>query len=89
MLIMGSAMRDPRQFDDPDEFRLDRPPSVPLGFGYGVHTCLGMSLARLEARIALEEFLSRWPDYRVDRDGLRRVSQENTAGYCNVPVDVT
>jgi len=86
MLIMGSAMRDPRQFEDPDEFRLDRPSSVPLGFGYGVHTCLGMSLARLEARVALEEFLSRWPDYRVDRDGLTRVNQENTAGYATVPV---
>jgi cytochrome P450 len=86
MLLIGSAMRDPRTFPEPDDFRLDRPPSVPLGFGYGVHACLGTALARLEGRIALEEFLARWPDYRVDEAGLVRVTQENTAGFARVPV---
>ena len=88
MLLIGSAMRDPRTFTDPDDFRLDRSPSVPLGFGYGVHACLGTALARLEGRVALEEFLARWPDYRVDETGLVRVTQENTAGYARVPVHV-
>jgi cytochrome P450 len=88
MLLMGSALRDPRVFKDPDEFLLDREPSVALGFGCGVHTCLGAALARLEGRVALEEFIGCWPDYRVNDSELVRVTQENTAGYSHVPVRV-
>ncbi len=55
----GSANRDPRRFDRPDEFWLARDPNPHLAFGHGVHFCLGAHLARLEIRVALEEVL-RW-----------------------------
>jgi len=89
LLSLGAAMRDPRAFDAPDEFRLDRPKKTALGFSYGIHSCLGASLARLEAQIAFDEVFDRWPDYEVDEAGLERVTQENTAGFCRVPLRVT
>ncbi len=58
-VLLGSANRDERQFDEPDVFDLSRDPSRHLAFGFGTHFCLGAGLARLEARIALEMFLRR------------------------------
>ena len=86
LLVTGAATRDPRAFDRPDEFDIDRPPSVSLGFGHGVHSCLGAALARMESRIALEELARRWRRLEVDTDGLRRVHMSNVAGYSHVPV---
>jgi cytochrome P450 len=86
LLLTGAATRDPRAFDRPDEFDLDRPPSVSIGFGHGVHSCLGAALARLEGRIAIEELAARWRRLDVDTAGLRRVTMSNVAGYANVPV---
>ena len=57
VLVPGAANRDERRFPDPDTFDVRRPPGRHLGFGEGVHGCLGAPLARLEARIALEEAL--------------------------------
>ena len=64
-LLWGSANRDEREFDAPDRFDVRREPKRHLGFGFGVHFCLGASLARLEARVALEELLARFPRYEV------------------------
>jgi cytochrome P450 len=89
LLLTGAATRDPRAFDAPDEFRIDRPPSVSVGFGHGVHSCLGAALARMESRIAIEELIRRWARLAVDHDGLRRVHMSNVAGYANVPVTAT
>lgn len=86
LLVTGAATRDPRAFERPDEFDIDRPPSVSLGFGHGVHSCLGAALARMESRIALEELARRWRRLEVDDAGLRRVHMSNVAGYSNVPV---
>ncbi len=86
LLIAGSATRDERQFEDPDRFDITRPPSLALGFGYGIHSCLGAALARMESRIAIEEMARRWPRFRVEEDGLRRVTMANVAGYSHVPV---
>lgn len=89
ILLTGAANRDPDAFDEPDAFRIDRPPSLSLGFGYGIHSCLGAALARLESRIAIEELARRWPRFTVDRDGLRRVHMSNVAGYSHVPISVS
>ncbi|MHB1710357.1 MAG: cytochrome P450, partial [Acidimicrobiales bacterium] len=86
LLITGAATRDPRMFERPDDFDIDRPPSLALGFGYGVHSCLGAALARMESRIAIEELARRRPRYEIDHDGLRRVQMANVAGFSNVPV---
>jgi cytochrome P450 len=86
LLITGAATRDPRAFDRPDDFDIDRPPSVAIALGHGVHSCLGAALARMEGRIALEELARRWRRFDVDTDGLRRVHMSNVAGYSNVPV---
>ena len=55
LLITGAATRDPRAFERADEFDIERPPGITIGFGHGVHSCLGAALARLESRIAIEE----------------------------------
>jgi cytochrome P450 len=86
LLITGAATRDPRCFDRPDDFDIERSPSVALGFGHGVHSCLGAALARMESRIAIEELARRWRRLDVDEDGLRRVHMSNVAGFSNVPV---
>jgi cytochrome P450 len=64
-LCIGAANRDPEAFDDPETFNVSRSPNRHLAFGGGVHQCAGMNLARLEARIALERFLARFPDYEM------------------------
>jgi cytochrome P450 len=86
LLLTGAATRDPRAFERPDDFDLDRPPSIAVGFGHGVHSCLGAALARMESRIAIEELAKRWRRLEVDDAGLRRVHMSNVAGYSNVPV---
>ncbi len=88
LLVTGAALRDETALDRPDEFDIDRPPALSLGFGYGIHSCLGAALARLEARITLEEVVRRWPRFTIDEAGLRRVHMSNVAGYANVPVTV-
>ena len=89
MLINGSATRDERAFPDPDRFDIDRIPSGHnLNFGYGVHSCLGAALARMEGRIALDVMLDLMPDYQVDWARVRRVAMANVAGWSNVPIRV-
>lgn len=56
-----------------------------LGFGYGLHFCLGAALARLEGRIGLEEFAARFPRYEIDESKARRVHMSNVHGYASVP----
>ncbi len=85
LLLVGSANRDEREYRDPDRFDVDRQIPEPLGFGQGVHYCLGASLARLETRVALEEFGKRFPRYAVDEAGCRRVHMSNVHGFASVP----
>jgi cytochrome P450 len=62
----GAANRDPRHFENPDEFNLDRPNGRQhLAFAHGIHTCAGAPLARAEARVTLERFLDRTADIRI------------------------
>jgi cytochrome P450 len=89
ILITGSATRDERFYDEPDVFNIDRKPTLALGLGYGIHSCLGAALARMESRIAIEELAKRWPSFEVDESRLARVQMSNVAGYSNVPVQRT
>ena len=61
----GSANRDPAAFDNPDTFGVARKPNPHLGFGQGIHYCLGANLARLELRVLFEELLGRFSSARV------------------------
>ena len=88
LLLTGSANRDERAYPDPDRFDIERGEHVALGFGHGVHFCLGASLARLESRIAIEELARRFPAYRVDEAGVERVHMSNVHGFKRVPVTV-
>ncbi len=85
LLLTGSATRDERAYDRPDDFDITREHHVALGFGHGAHVCIGAHLARLETRVAFEEIRRRWPRFAVDESGLRRVTMSNVAGYVNVP----
>jgi cytochrome P450 len=85
LLLTGAANRDERAYPDPDRFDINRPPHVALGFGHGIHVCLGASLARLESRVALEEFGARFPAYEVDEDRCERVHMTNVHGFASVP----
>jgi len=67
LLLWASANLDEREFDDPETFDIHRRAARHLALGHGLHFCLGASLARLEARVAFEEWLRRIPDYEVAR----------------------
>lgn len=89
LLLMGSANRDPAVFEDADDYRIERDDKGALtSFGGGVHFCLGAHLARLEANIALDEFVSRVKAYDVDYTGSTRVHSTNVRGFANLPITV-
>ena len=66
------ANQDPAQFESPEEFRLDRPHYKHVSFGYGIHTCIGAPLARLELQLALQQVLARMPDIELDGEVQRK-----------------
>jgi cytochrome P450 len=89
MLLIGAANHDPRHFENPGHFDIDRKMDRHLAFGFGVHFCLGARLARLEARVALEEIHARLPDYEVDESGVSVVHATNVAGLATLPIRFT
>jgi cytochrome P450 len=88
-LLNGSANRDERHFSDPDRFDVRRSIDRHLSFGYGAHFCIGASLARLEARVALEETLARFPCWEIDESELRWVHTSTVRGFERVPIHIT
>lgn len=86
LLLWPSANRDPEEFPNPDELILDRQPNRHLGFGSGIHRCLGAHLARLELKVLLQEFLSRVPRYRVAPGKEAVWHTGNTWGVKTLPV---
>ena len=89
-LMKAAANRDPRAFTNAGVFDInrDRSEAQNLGFGYGIHSCLGAALARMETQVALERLLDFMPRYEVIWDGLEKVHMQNVAGYHHVPVRV-
>jgi cytochrome P450 len=87
MLLTGSAVRDPRAFANPDTLDVSRDlDSKSIYFGFGVHKCLGIHLARQEQKIAWEEILKRFPDYEVDPARTTRSILSNVRGVSGLPI---
>jgi hypothetical protein len=70
-LCIGAANRDPAVYENPEQLNLRRTGNKHLAFGFGVHQCAGLSLARLEGRVAIGRFLQRFPDYRLTEAPVR------------------
>lgn len=87
LMLTASANRDEREYADPDRFDIERNVPIALGFGHSIHFCLGGALARLESRVALEEFSGRFPRYAVDEAHCVRVHMSNVHGYESVPFE--
>ena len=87
LLLTASACRDERQYKDPDTFDIHRNPKH-VAFGQGVHFCLGAALARLEARVALEELLKRFPSWQVNKDKIEQVHTSTVRGFRRLPITV-
>jgi len=88
LMLYNSGGRDHREFDDPDRLDLGRPRKRHLAFGEGIHHCLGAPLARLEARVGLEELLDRFPDYEVT-EPVEWFHSSNQRGIIGLPVEFT
>jgi cytochrome P450 len=88
LLLIGSANRDPRVFSDAERYELDRDTAQLISFGSGRHFCLGAALARMEARVCLDELVAKVSDFEVDPDGCERVHSSNVRGFAAMPTTV-
>jgi cytochrome P450 len=86
VLLNGSANRDERHYPDGDSFDIRRTVGRHQSFGYGIHLCLGAALARLEGRVALDEVLTRFPEWEVDYDKAERAHASTVRGWETLPV---
>ena len=86
LLLTAAANRDERRFPDADRFDVHRQIERHVAFGYGVHFCLGASLARLEARVALEEVLKRFTEWQVDWEHAVQAHTSTVRGWERLPV---
>lgn len=87
LLLNGSANRDERRYPDGESFNIHRGGSH-LSFGQGLHFCLGSSLARMQARVALEEMLRRWPEWDVDYADAAMAHTSSVRGWGKLPITV-
>ena len=85
LLLVGSAARDERRYPHADQFDIHRAPTSHLVFGYGIHFCLGAALARLEARVALDEILKRFPEWEVDEENIELAPTSTVRGWERLP----
>ena len=86
-MFYPSGNWDAEVFDHPERLNLSRDPNPHVGLGGGgLHFCLGSALARLEARVAFEEVLKRWPDWQVDYAKAERAHTASVRGWARLPV---
>src|SRR4030088_1671890 len=85
LLLNGSANRDERRYPDGERFDIHRGGGH-LSFGQGLHFCLGSALARMQARVTLEEVIKRWPDWEVDYDNASKAHTSSVRGWAKLPV---
>ncbi len=88
MLSAGSANRDPRQWNQPEAFDVDRDTRNHVGFGYGIHACIGQMVARLENEVLLTELAKRKVDFEVIGEGARKV-HNTLRGFTRLPMRFT
>jgi cytochrome P450 len=86
-LCIGAANRDPAVFGRPGLFDITRRPNRHLAFAGGPHVCVGLSLARLEGRVAISRFLQRFPDYQLG-DTRQWGGRIRFRGYAKLPADL-
>jgi cytochrome P450 len=86
LLSFPSANRDPEKFPDAGRVRIDRKKNPHVAFGLGIHRCIGSNLARMEMRIALEEWLKRIPDFELDKDRPMTWSEGTVRGPRLLPI---
>lgn len=88
LCIVAAANRDERRFPNGDQFDVFRQGATHISFGRGIHSCLGMALARVEGRVALDELLKRFPDWTVDIDKAELSASSTTRGWDTLPADI-
>ena len=84
--VLGAANRDPRKFDEPGAFRIDRSPNSHLTFNQGIHSCVGAPLARLEGEVFFNRFIARFPDFAADGPARLRAHHVQVRGFEALPV---
>ena len=89
LLPFPAANRDPAEWDDADKVVIDREVNRHAAFGLGIHRCLGSNLARLELRVAVEEFLAAYPDFELAPDEVVKWSVGQIRGPRELPVRIT
>ncbi|MAG31861.1 MAG: hypothetical protein CL908_13315 [Deltaproteobacteria bacterium] len=88
LLLYAAANRDEREFENPDRFDVERAATRNLGFGHAAHVCIGAQIARLEARVVLEEILHRFPDYTIDERRIEHRRADQIRGAISMPMGI-
>ena len=89
LMAFPAANRDPKAFDDADKFIIDREHNRHVAFGAGIHRCAGSNLARMEMRVAIQEFLARVPHFELDPAGEVTWAGGQVRGPRNIPIRIT
>jgi len=88
LILYGSANRDERRFPNPDTFDVARNPQDHLGFGFGIHYCIGAPLARLEAKVAIDAFIRHFPHIQMREQRREWVDSFVVRGPKTLPLEV-